>query len=357
MEKAVTHLREAFRWSTAAGAERMEPLAAGIGMAAPVFAGATTGHPGAGLIAAVGAMAMSGASPSANRRAQARRLGEIFLVVLAAALAAAIAARHGKMTDVIIMAFAATAAVIGGYSRSLVEATMRFILYVVLVSGIAATTADQRAAMVMLVGAGALWAGLLAFVFASASRAIVPAPRQAQQIDRAQKPEPTASQKFARWKRSLRQLAGWQYTLRLLLCLSAATLLKWLFPSHHLHWVTLTVALLLHRQAETLPLKVTQRALGVAAGIGVAMAPLFLGLPAWAMTLFIGILAGARPVLRNRNYLAYSVVATALIILAMEANRPPSAAILADRLVATLIGASLVIVANWGATRLLRSTE
>lgn len=357
MEKAVAHLREAFRWSTAAGAERMEPLATGIGMAAPVLAGATTGHPGAGLIAAVGAMAMSGAGPSANMRAQARRLGEIFLPVLAAALAAATAAGHGKMTDVIIMAFAAMAAIIGGYSRGLVEATMRFILYLVLVTGIAATTADRSAGMIMLIGAGALWAGLLAFVFASASRAVVPVPPQAQPTKQTGRPEPTALQKFARWKRSFRQLAGWQYTLRLLFCLSAATLLKWLFPSHHLHWVTLTVALLLHRQVEALPLKATQRALGVAAGIGVAAVPLLVGPPTWAMTLFIGILAGARPVLRNRNYLAYSVVATPLIILSMEANQPPSTTILADRLVATLIGASLVIVANWGATKVLTPSD
>lgn len=356
MERAITHLREAFRWSATAGAERMEPLAAGIGMAAPVFAGATMGHPGAGLIAAVGAMAMSGAGPSANMRAQAGSLGEIFLPVLAAAFAAAIAAGHGRMTDVIIIAFAAAAAVVGGYSRGLVEATMRFILYLTLVTGIAAA-GNQRVGMVLLIDAGALWAGLLSFVLASASRAVVPVPRRPQPMERTGRPEPTASQKFTRWKRSLRQLTGWQYTLRLLFCLSAATLLKWLFPSHHLHWVTLTVALLLHRQVEALPLKVTQRALGVAAGVGVAAVPLLSAPPAWAMTLVIGLLASARPLLRNRNYLAYSVVATPLIILAMEANQPPAATILADRLVATLIGASLVIAANWGAAKFLASTE
>ena len=50
--------------------------------------------------------------------------------------------------------------------------------------------------------------------------------------------------------------------------------------------------------------------------------------------------------LRVRNYLAYSAVMTPLIILIIDAGRAPDIGLLLDRLVATLIGAALVVGAN-----------
>jgi hypothetical protein len=70
------------------------------------------------------------------------------------------------------------------------------------------------------------------------------------------------------------------------------------------------------------------------------------GLPSWALAGVIGILAGARPLLRVRNYLAYSAVMTPLIILIIDAGRAPDNGLLLDRLVATLIGAALAVGSN-----------
>jgi uncharacterized membrane protein YccC len=101
----------------------------------------------------------------------------------------------------------------------------------------------------------------------------------------------------------------------------------------------LTVAILTGRQGEPAAVKTTQRAIGTALGVVVAGLCLRLQLPLWALILLIGLLAGLRPLLRNRNYLAYSVVMTPLVILIIDAGRTPENGILVDRLAATLIGA------------------
>jgi uncharacterized membrane protein YccC len=92
--------------------------------------------------------------------------------------------------------------------------------------------------------------------------------------------------------------------------------------------------------------KTTQRAIGTALGVVVAGLFLRLELPLGALILLIGLLAGLRPLLRNRNYLAYSAVTTPLVILIIDAGRAPENGILVDRLAATLIGALLVVAAT-----------
>ena len=67
-------------------------------------------------------------------------------------------------------------------------------------------------------------------------------------------------------------------------------------------------------------------------------------------------LAAARPLLRARNYLAYTAVMTPLIIVLLDAGRPLGVGILINRLVATLIGAGLVIGANWMISKAVAKT-
>ena len=114
-----------------------------------------------------------------------------------------------------------------------------------------------------------------------------------------------------------------------------------------MHWVVLTVALLSEWQIEAFPVKTTQRALGAALGVLATGLLLFDTPPAWALAAGIAVLAGLRPLLRARNYLAYTAVMTPLIILLLDAGAAPGLGVLIDRLVATLIGAGLVIATNW----------
>ncbi len=89
--------------------------------------------------------------------------------------------------------------------------------------------------------------------------------------------------------------------------------------------------------------------------IGVLVASLFLVHQPTSGELIIGIglLGGARPLLRERNYLAYSAVMAPLVLLLMDGTGPFGAAVLGDRLLATIIGAALVIATNWGAAKIV----
>jgi hypothetical protein len=118
------------------------------------------------------------------------------------------------------------------------------------------------------------------------------------------------------------------------------------WPGRHLHWIGLTVALLTSRHAELAPVKTTQRVLGTAIGVTSAELALQAGTPAWLVVVAIGLLAGARPLLRTGNYLAYSTVMTPLVALMIDGGRPLEAGILADRLLATLAGAVAVVAAS-----------
>jgi len=241
-----------------------------------------------------------------------------------------------------VIAIITLAATVGGYSRRWASATTRFVLFLTITVHATAATSDP-AGLVFLVVAAALWTSLLSLVLGGLLRAHR---RGDPSIEGGARPDATRSQKYARWKRSLRQLSGWQYPLRLGSCLSIASALRWSWPGHHLHWIALTVVILTHRRLEPVPIKATQRALGTV--LGVVIASLFVAYKprAWGLVVCIGLLAAARPLLKARNYLAYSAVMTPLILLIMDGGQPLGVGVLADRLIATVIGAALVISAN-----------
>jgi len=119
-----------------------------------------------------------------------------------------------------------------------------------------------------------------------------------------------------------------------------------LWPGHHMYWVALTVALLTERAIEPLPVKVTQRALGTLIGVVIAHFVFAWTLSPWWLGAVVGVLAAGRAILRTRNYLAYSVVMTPLVIALLDAGKPPDWGVLGDRVLATFIGALLVVAAN-----------
>ena len=67
-------------------------------------------------------------------------------------------------------------------------------------------------------------------------------------------------------------------------------------------------------------MKTKQRALGAALGVLATGLLLLHTPPAWALAAGIGVLAGLRPLLRARNYLAYTAAMTPLIILLLDAG-------------------------------------
>ncbi|HTV71890.1 MAG TPA: FUSC family protein, partial [Rhizobiaceae bacterium] len=299
-----------------------------------------------GLVAAMGGLAVGRVEIAGGFRAHLRHEAAALAPAFLAASLAVLCAGHGRLTDAALVLLVGIAATFGGFSRAMAVATTRFILFLIIVSAavmpMQVVGAKEAAGFLVLVTVGALWTSMLSLGLG----AVVQRHRRTDVTIPPLKPTPTLHQKYARWRCSLTNLAGWSYPIRLAPCIAIAAAIDVAWPGHHPHWVGLTVAILTQRQIQPVAVKTTQRALGTAIGVAVAWIVLHSGLPSWALAGTVGFLAGARPLLRVRNYLAYSAVMTPLIVLIIDAGRAPDSGLLLDRLVATLIGAALVVGAN-----------
>jgi Fusaric acid resistance protein-like len=337
------HLSEVLRWSTAARVGWVAIVASALGMAVPVLVGAAMGNLRAGLAASVGGLLVGGATASRDLRAHIEQLVTALGPAVAAVTVAAFAAGHGWLTDAVVALLGGVAAAIAGLGRPLAVMAMRFVLFLIIAITVAETASNEPVFAVLIL-AGALWASAVGLALGAQARAM---PGHRGLPAAPDPPNRTAKPSVARLRRLLAHPSGWQYALRLMSCLAVAGGLRWWWPEHHLHWIALTVALMMEWRIETVPVRTTQRALGVALGV-LATGVLLVYTPtAWALVLGIAVLAGLRPMLHARNYLAYSTAMTPLIIMLLDAGQPLGIGILLDRLIATAIGAGLVIGANW----------
>jgi len=312
-------------------------------MGVPIALGAAWGHPAEGFAICVGGLAVGGIAPGRDAREQAREIGAT-LVPAAAAMLAAVAvaaAGGGHREDGAIVAVAFLAALAGSFSRPVAIGAIRFTLLLLIAAAIADGVAD-RAGLALLVLAGAAWTAAASAALGAAARRW----RRTAPSAIAEPPTATWGQRGSRWRRSLATLEGWQYALRLGAGLGLAAILRATWPAHHLHWIAITVVLLTERKAEPWPAKAAQRAIGTLAGVIGTGLLLAAPLPAWALAIAIGALAAARSSLRERSYLAYTAVTTPLILAILDLGAPPGVELLADRVVATLAGALLVLAGN-----------
>lgn len=330
------HLARALTWTATEQADWSQALASALGMAGPVALATGAGHLSAGLAAATGALAVSGAG--AGETARARRVDLAWgLAAALTALAAGVAiAGRGPVTSLALVALAFVAALAGGVSRRAAVAATRFILFLVIAVNLG--EAGRPLALLVLAAAGALWTALLILLLDRVFR------RREPEAGARAEPTPTARAGLRRWWGALRGWPGWRYPVRITVCLAAAELLASLWPHHHGRWITLTVAILVRRQSADALLMTTQRALGVLAGVLLGAVLLVWRPGVWALTTGVALLAGARPLLRSRNYLAYSAIMTPLVLVLMDFGARPTAGLLGDRLIATLAGAALVVV-------------
>jgi len=238
-------------------------------------------------------------------------------------------------------------AAVSVYSRPVAVAAMRFIIFLVMSMSIVSQPGGNPGGVALLLGIGAIWGAVLRLLLRRA-KGRAPAPAEATATR-----NPTRRQRVARLKRILRTAEGWQYPIRLTLALGLASIIRHLWPDQHFGWVLVTAALLVERQPEAVPVKTIQRTLGVV--IGVALTGLVIAeiRSEVAIAALVCLLATLRPWLRARNYLAYSAVMTPLILLVMDLGKPIGGTVLIDRLIATLLGAAVVIAVNWFAVRFI----
>ena len=223
---------------------------------------------------------------------------------------------------------------------------MGFFFYLVLSLSLIEYAADHRGAALVF-GLGALWNIAVRIMLVGRGQKIELVPATPARV-------PTTAQRRAHWRRTMRELAGWQFPIRILIGLTAASVLRHIWPTHHYGWILVSVALLTQRPLEHVPIKITQRALGTALGVGVTWA-ILTGISSHLLLgALICLLATAAPIARARNYLVYSAIATPVILLVMDIGKPIETSLLSDRLVATLAAAAIVVAANAAMDWLLR---
>lgn len=341
-------------WSRALAllkAEGAEALGAAAGFAGPLAVGVASGHVGAGLAAATGAL-MAGGGPvgsglagsglaGGGRPAARPRSGGLIAMMLAAPLLATAYAQavagHGWATGVAVTGAAFLAALTGSFSRPMAVATARFNVFLIISLGVVAGSGVHAGGAMLMVGAGAVWASMTARV---ATRL---APRRTDDAEAAPEPAYPFRRRFGRWLKTLRTVEGWSFALKLGAGVAVAEAGAALWPDHHLHWIALTVVLLTARRAEPGGGRIRDRAAGTAVGVLVAGLLLLWRPPPWGLVAAVALIAGMRPFLRARSYMAYSVAMTPLIVLLQDFSHPPQLPMLGDRLAATLAGAALVM--------------
>lgn len=346
LKRVTRHLRlaEALRWEkTGEPLDARTVAVAALGMAVPALAGLALGRPGMGFTIGLGAMLLAGGPPSAGAATEPPAPGAAILPATLAVVAATLIA-GAPWTDAAMIALAGVAAAISGYSRPVAVAAIRFIIYLMLSVSLIDAATDHRGAAALVFGLGALWNVAIRLLLARRRPASPPA-EPARVVTRAQR--------NAYFRRTMRTLAGWQFPIRLVPGLALASVLRHLWPAHHYGWIVLTVALLTQRQLEPVPVKLIQRGLGTALGVALTWGVLVAFAAPAALAVIICVLATGASLARTRNYLAYAVLATPVILLVLDLGKPIEPALLVDRLVATLAGAAIVIAANVLTARLV----
>jgi len=226
-----------------------------------------------------------------------------------------------------VVGLAAVAAVVGGFSRFAADVTTRFIVFLVIATGLSGDPGE----VARWFGVGAGWAIVMALVMWPFSR---------DQVGPAQ---PSYRRLWRRWLRNLRRIDGWQYALRLVPCLALAEIVGVLWHQEKAYWIAVAVVIVVRRRGGSL-LRATQRCLGTCAGVLIGAAVILWVPPPWAIVVIVGALAGARPLLKDRNYAAYATVMTPLLVLLLDLGRTPDLSIVGYRMADTVIGCSIALL-------------
>ncbi len=348
-ESVWSHLRQALAWKPPSARYGISPFQQGLvgavgalGIGVPSVIGAITGHLPVGLIVATGSLPVAGIGFAPTLREQWRQSMMAMIECLLAVACVQLISGLGSMAVLAVPVIGTLVAQFGTISRSTIVFAMRFTLaFVMALNVFGGSGSDHSIAGPLLLALGSIWTSLLWLGAALLLRWLSPPPPEEPQ------PVYSWSLRLKFWReRTLRTPAGWSYSSRLFMCLVPAAAADLVFPHRHMLWIAFTVVLLLPRQAEVMPLRVTQRTAGMLVGVALARALLWLDLTSGALIAALSLLMMAQPLLRDRNYAGYSALITMLVLLLIDASGSGGDDLLVERMIATLAAAALVIAAN-----------
>lgn len=314
-------------------------VASALGISVPVALGVLTAHPHVGIAVSLGGLALGGEGQGDTLRELVRGLVYALVAGCAAILIGSTLAAHGVAT-LLLPLVAALAALFGGISRPLARATTLFMLYAIIAANMGSQPYGAFGMLGLFFIGGAWTTGL----FLALRQIPFMRPTPAIAGHREPAPQYSEAQLFNRWRRSLDHLAGWQYALRVALCLYAAEAFDWIWPHHHGYWAAITIVIVVQRNLQIALAVNLKRAVGTAAGVLLTSTLLLWSPPVWGVVAMLAALAAARPILREFNFVLYTMFITPLIILLLDFGHVFSWTIVTDRLVATLAGCLIALV-------------
>ncbi|MGI5376832.1 FUSC family protein [Streptomyces sp. CA-251387] len=141
--------------------------------------------------------------------------------------------------------------------------------------------------------------------------------------------------------------ASWRYGLRLALCIGLAQALVSLIPVPRSYWVALTITFVLKPDFGSVFSRALLRALGTVAGLVIAAAVLSQVPRGWADVPALLLLAPLIPALTPRGYGYQTAAITPVILLLSDVLNREGTALLLPRLVDSLLGCAIALVAGY----------
>jgi fusaric acid resistance family protein len=295
----------------------------------------------------MGALAVSGAETAdGGTRQHASDLGYALAAGCAALLVSSLIVGHGWFTAVGTVLTAGVVALLSGISRPIAYASIRFLTFLLIAAGFGARATGSLGSILVVFGAGGVGASAISLVAAWAVAGNTFQEGSKPRPDHA-RPALPLTWLLRRWRNALRTVAGWQYTIRITLCLAAAETVGLLWPQPKSYWIALTVALVVQRSFAAALTRAFERVVGTLAGVLIASAVSLWELPTWSLILAIGALAGLRTILTNRNYALYATAMTLLIVLLLDLDQASSRSTMIYRLVDTAIGCAIAVTLGY----------
>ncbi|MFJ9244480.1 FUSC family protein [Streptomyces sp. NPDC101776] len=140
---------------------------------------------------------------------------------------------------------------------------------------------------------------------------------------------------------------SWRYGLRLALCIGLAQVLVSTVPVPRSYWIALTITFVLKPDFGSVFSRALLRALGTVAGLVIAAAVLSAVPGGWWDVLVLLLLAPLIPALTPRGYGYQTMAITPVILLLSDVLNHQGTALLLPRLVDSLIGCGIALVAGY----------
>ena len=324
-------------------------VAGGLALALPIAVGLATGRIEAGMVAALGALLVSGSGHAGPLRS---RIGELLVTCVVGLAGTWLGLELGGgsgWSSLMIVALGVLAVVVGALRPSAAKASVQFIVFMIIGANLAQAPIPSWI-VVGYMALGTVLGGaltLLAYGTESLIRdrpGAVRPPRRSWRTD------------LQDWRRRMGTLAGWHYPLRLGSCMLAAEIVAHVAPGEHSYWILLTVVLVVQRDHDAALTRTAQRGIGTAAGV-VLGAFLLNSVPVWVTLAVVGLVGAVRGYLKAANYAAYTLVMTPLVTVLSGLGHPVSSSLLRERLVDTVIGCLISLLIGYFMWRRVRWTE